>query len=216
MHIAQGYALVILGLTLSLFLYVASIEHWTTAWWLCVHCSSIALVVVGGWWWWHMPPLTANWVRATEQFSMAALLEAYMIPFVLWWRLAPQSPFFTANVIVAFAAFAWLLLALGAIIVETGHILADRELARNGRLCMWLGPPLILVPLGCALAVTTYFFLRAGLPPGLHSIRVGLMWPRWVVLVMIISPVLVLGAAIDARLHCLRAARWLEKNPRPA
>lgn len=211
-HIARGYAFVILGMTSSLFLYAGVLGSWATRLWLPIHVTSVVLMAVGGWWWWRMPPLTANWLRASEQFCLAVLLQAYMIPFVLWWRASPHVPFFAANVLIAIAGVAWLLAMLSAIVAETGHILGDRTLQIEGRIGLWLTPVLILVPLLNAVADSLIFFLNAGLPPALESIRIGTLWPRWTGTAMLFAPVLVLSIAVEARLRCLRAAAWLRES----
>jgi hypothetical protein len=212
-HISQGYALVILGMTASLFLYAGALGEWPVRWWIMIHAVSIALIVAGAWWWWHMPPLTANWLRATEQFWLAALLQAYMIPFVVWWKRAPGVPFLTVNVIATLAGLAWLLMMLAAVIAETGRILGDRTMNMEGRICMWLGPPLLLIPLCYAMISSLTFFIRAGFPLEWDSVRVGLLWPSWTATVMLFSPVLLLSVAVETRLRCLRSARWLQQNP---
>lgn len=204
--------MVILGLTASLFLYAGMIMHWPLWTWVATHALAVLLLVAGGWWWWRMPPLTANWLRATEHFCLAALLQAYMIPFIAWWRLAPQVPFFTANIIVAFAGLAWLLMMLGSIVSETGRILGDPMLNVEGRVAAWLGPPVLLVPLCYAIVVSVTFFIRAGLPLTWETVRVGLVWPGWAGTLMLFAPVMLLSMAIEARLRCLRAARWLKDH----
>lgn len=212
-HIAQGYALVIFGMTASLFLYVGMIRDWPLWPWLFTHALSVLLLVGGGWWWWRMPPLTANWLRTTEHFLLAGLFQTYMIPFVIWWRKAPQLPFYTANIIVTFAGLAWLLMMLGGVIAETGRILGDRLLHVEGRLCAWFGPLILIIPLIYAIISSVTFFIRAGLPLTWESVRVGLLWPGWTSTAMLFAPVLLLSVAIETRLRCLRAARWLRENP---
>lgn len=211
-HMAQGFALVIVGLTSALFLYAGLVHAWPTALWLGVHGMAVGLLALGGWWWWRMPPLTANWLRVSEQFCLAVLLQAYMIVFVFWWRGTPQVSFLVANVLVALAGLAWLLAMLGAIVAETGRILGDRTLLVEGRIVYWLCPVLVLVPLLYALATSVLFYLNVSHASLLDAIRIGAMWPGWTPSVMLFAPVLGLSVAVEAHIRCLRAAALLRKS----
>lgn len=211
-NIAQGYAFVILGVIAAMFLCSGVFDGKLAAFWMPVHALSVALLVLGGWWWWRMPPLTANWLRWTEQFMIAALLQAYMIPFIAWWRKSPQVPFFAINAIIALIGIAWLLLMLGAVIAETGTILGDRTLKLEGHVGAWLAPVLVIFPLAFAAIGNVIFFLRTGLALNWNTLRIGLLWPAWLDSLVLFAPVLLLAIAVEARLRCIRALRSLEST----
>lgn len=211
-NMGHGFAFVILGLTAGLFLYAAQVRGWSAGIWLSFHVFSVVMLGVGGWWWWRMPPLSANWLRISEQFCIAVLLQVYMIPFAMWWRAAPRELFFGANVLLAFAALAWLLPLLGAMVVETGKITRDRLLVIVGRAAVWLSPLLVLVPLAVALVNAGALHEYTGRTGLLGALRISTLWPRGSGTALLFAPVLVLAVCIEARLRCLRAAKWLRAS----
>lgn len=212
-EIATGYAFVVLGATGMLVLFAGLLPP--GPWWMdmAVHVGALLMMAFGGVLLWRMPPMTAGWLRATHHFTLAVFLQLYMVPFILWWRTLPHIGFFTANALIAVAGVAWLLVQLCEISYETGRVLGERTLQVEGRVAAVLCPLLLLVPPVYGVMHGLHFYMNAGLPPVLDATRLILVWPPWIRIAMLLSPILALAVAVEARLRCLAAIRLLGEPP---
>jgi hypothetical protein len=117
----------------------------------------------------------------------------------------PDVKFFAANVFALVLVTLWLLSLTNKLVADVGHVLGNRLLSIEARLCELSAAFFILGPVFCVLFYTLLSSLRAegGAYTGQVSVRYA--WPLWIHVFFAIPFILTMASAWEAKEACLKA-----------
>jgi hypothetical protein len=198
---ARGFSTLFWGLALSLLLatgllHVQALSHFP----LPAYVVGLAVVLTGAMMLRRVGPITPRWVRGSRNLLVAALLEVYFVPFVVWWQKLPHVAIFAVNLSAAIVLAVWCLRLVSGLVLELSHAIQDRTLYIEARVVGWLAGFLLVVVALAAVVVLGARYLR---PQDWPMIVFHRAWIYWLGAMLLMPVMLTLALCWEGKEHCL-------------
>jgi hypothetical protein len=201
---ARGFATLFWGLALSLllatgFLNVQVLSRSP----LPAYVVGLAVALTGAALLRRVGPITPQWSRKSSHLLIAALLQVYFVPFVMWWQKLPHVSIFAANLGAAIIAAVWALRLISVLVIEISLATQDRTLYIEARIVAWLaGSLLLLVVLAAVIVLGTRYLPSQNWP----AIIFHRAWIYWLRALLLMPVMLTLALCWTSKEHCLTGA----------
>lgn len=207
---ARGFSCVFWGVPLGIGLYFQALDLRQIPWFRDVppHLVGVVMVCAGAVMLVRAGLVTPGWRKAAREVLAAALLLAYLGPFVYWSaRLPVDSLYYQGNLGLLLGGLIWLLFRVNTVAAEVGILAGDQSFVAESRLSGWVVLVLTVLPgLGGAIA-------GAILAGRYHSTMLaelqglGRHLPFWIAMWLVIPLALSMSSAWKAKEHCLALLR---------